>query len=843
MKISYAITSVTLPSATVSAFSSRNLMLPSFLRSHGQLSGTQRHSNTLISLASSVSNLQEESTASNENIEPFDDHVDLTFTQQTSAGPKTVDVDKPLRNKISEAQSEIEKFVSDFRELYNDLENAGGSIRRQMSMPGNRNSHSVSFTYVAPPSEYRRAKGDNPQLDGSWRLQSPDVYGDDANWKEMHRDITEKRMGNLPSAPPLLVYLPGLDGFGISATGQFDDLSSTFELWRMAVNKNNIDISFADLVKSVVSFITDATAAVDETPREVILVGESFGGLLSCAVAMALKKSTVLEKQMKLKGITLVNPATSFDETNWDQVVPLLTSLRYLESREEIVDSSGNFIFNNLDLPTPYSVLGGMALAATVPDSNQFSRIFDFMLRNVRSGSNDEILTASSDGFRLLAEYLPAVTLEQRVTKWLPVGTFVVNNEDRLSKLDVPTLVIAGKDDNVLPTKEEADRLTKLLPDCVKMDISGSGHFVLDNRVNLTEALLDSHIDPLDLQKKSPPYDPVTDWNLPPKEVIDEVIQKRVNPLRENTSPVFFSTDPVTGKRRRGLSLFPSVEGKPLLIVANHQLFGLDLGMIIAQLLEERGIVTRGLSHPVVSDGFSGMGSGSQRVQRRRYEINEDNPFGNDLFPMFGAVKVSPRNFYRLLQTNQTALLFPGGVKEALHGKDGAYKLFWPEKTDFVRVAAKFNATIVPLSAIGSADSAEILLDPSEMVELPFGIGDNLKNASASTTSARFDADNSDELFVPPLAVPKPIPARHYFLFGKAFDATSVDPKDKKTCQRVYENIRQEVQDGIDALLEARKLDPYALNGLRRNAYRRIFGKDPPTFPLESVKPSNNRIQ
>lgn len=174
---------------------------------------------------------------------------------------------------------------------------------------------------------------------------------------------------------------------------------------------------------------------------------------------------------------------------------------------------------------------------------------------------------------------------------------------------------------------------------------------------------------------------------------------------------------------------------------------------------------------------------------------------------------------------------------------DGAYKLYWPEKTDFVRVAAKFNATIVPLSAIGSADSAEILLDPSEMVELPFGIGDNLKNASASTTSARFDADNTDELFVPPLAVPKPIPARHYFLFGRAFDATSVDPKDKRTCQRMYENIQQEVQDGIDALLEARKLDPYALNGLRRNAYRRIFGKEPPTFPLESIKPANNRIQ
>ena len=90
------------------------------------------------------------------------------------------------------------------------------------------------------------------------------------------------------------------------------------------------------------------------------------------------------------------------------------------------------------------------------------------------------MLAASSDGFRILAEYLPAITLEKRVLEWIPVGTAVVNNEARLSKLNVPTLIIGGTDDNMLPTKDEADRLGKLLPDCVKMDITGAGHFVLD---------------------------------------------------------------------------------------------------------------------------------------------------------------------------------------------------------------------------------------------------------------------------------------------------------------------------------------------------------------------------
>src|SRR5690348_2325894 len=35
---------------------------------------------------------------------------------------------------------------------------------------------------------------------------------------------------------PIAVYLPGLDGYGISAaTHQFDDLSRTFELWRLLI--------------------------------------------------------------------------------------------------------------------------------------------------------------------------------------------------------------------------------------------------------------------------------------------------------------------------------------------------------------------------------------------------------------------------------------------------------------------------------------------------------------------------------------------------------------------------------------------------------------------------------
>jgi hypothetical protein len=49
------------------------------------------------------------------------------------------------------------------------------------------------------------------------------------------------------------------------------------------------------------------------------------------------------------------------------------------------------------------------------------------------------------------------------------------------------------------------------------------------------------------------------------------------------------------------------------------------------------------------------------------------------------------------MESGQDVLLFPGGAKEALNGNK-SYPLYWPDKVDFVRTAAKFNATIVPVA-------------------------------------------------------------------------------------------------------------------------------------------------
>ncbi|KAJ0850427.1 putative diacylglycerol acyltransferase [Helianthus annuus] len=87
------------------------------------------------------------------------------------------------------------------------------------------------------------------------------------------------------------------------------------------------------------------------------------------------------------------------------------------------------------------------------------------------------------------------------------------------------------------------------------------------------------------------------------------------------------------------------------------------------------------------------------------YQIRVEDEFimipYTDAVKILGAIPVSPRNLFRLLSRNSYALLYPGGARESLHRKGEAYKLFWPDKEEFVRMAVKLGATIIPFGAWG----------------------------------------------------------------------------------------------------------------------------------------------
>lgn len=261
----------------------------------------------------------------------------------------------------------------------------------------------------------------------------------------------------------------------------------------------------------------------------------------------------------------------------------------------------------------------------------------------------------------------------------------------------------------------------------------------------------------------------------------------------------------------------------------------------MADMFEERGIFARGLAHPVA---FIGQQQGSNRSSNFNFELDGRTPgllaTGNNSsgigppnanFEKFGAVMVTPRNYYRVLQSGQNALLFPGGAAEALSGNK-SYPLLWPEKVDFVRTAARFNAIIVPLSAVGMLDSFNVIAEPQEIYKVPF-IGERARRMNANITAARYDQNNEEETIGFPLALPS-MPARNYFLFGKPIDTSNIDPSDKVACERIYKEAQQEVRRGIDDLIKAREHDPFKSTP-QRLAYEQIFGKKAPTFPVSKL--------
>lgn len=335
-------------------------------------------------------------------------------------------------------------------------------------------------------------------------------------------------------------------------------------------------------------------------------------------------------------------------------------------------------------------------------------------------------------------------------------------------------------------------------------------------------------------------YDPITDWVIPPGTVIERARRERLDPLRFLTSPVFFSTDS-SGKRHRGLAFLPTKDESPLLFVSNHQLGGIDIWMLWPELFDERNIVARGLGHNAIfgtSDNnfvYRGGGPTSALNHDDRLEFSLGGK-SDGLFQAFGAVEVTPRNFYRLMETGQTALHFPGGAREAFCGqKEEAYSLsLWPDQQDFVRTVAKFNGTIVPISCVGALESADLLVSSTDVVKLP-GVGKWIIDGP-------FTLHEGGEIVAPPIAIPRLFPARHYYLFGRPINTAEINYRDREACQQVYKRIKEEMKSGFQRLHRARKHDPFR-NTVRRMIYEQGFQKQAPTFPLEelnSIQPESS---
>ncbi|MFS7962595.1 putative alpha/Beta hydrolase [Helianthus anomalus] len=406
------------------------------------------------------------------------------------------------------------------------------------------------------------------------------------------------------------------------------------------------------------------------SPRKPIyLVGDSFGGCLAISVAA---RNPTLDLV-----VILVNPGNFF------------------------LSCMSTYSFNHLSSKS----LGASISATSFERSRLPSLLFLFeALPNVLYGALSLFFLSA---IRDLGNFLPKDTLIWRL-KLLKSAAAYANSH--LQAVTAEVLVLASSKDQLLPSNDEAQRLKKYLQNCVICILKGSDHKLLLK----SDSNLLTIIKGCSKYRRTSYHDNMKDY-IPPSMSEYRTEYEGHRWVHLATSPVMLSTLE-DGKVVCGLGGIPS-DG-PVLFVGNHMLLGVDLFILFLALLKEKRRMLRGLGHPQM--------------------LQLDTEYGiidtSILLRVFGMLPVSGINLFRLLSSNSYVLLYPGGAREALHRKvwsstsfafafsifrllcfcvsqGEVHKLFWPEQQEFVRMAAKCGATIVPFGSVGEDDVSEVRIN------------------------------------------------------------------------------------------------------------------------------------
>lgn len=420
-------------------------------------------------------------------------------------------------------------------------------------------------------------------------------------------------------------------------------------------------------------------------------------------------------------------------------------------------------------------------------------------------------LSALAAGVSNLADILPKQTLQWKL-KLLKSGA--ASSNSRLHAVKNEVLILASGRDSMLPSRDEAQRLSALLKNSKVRFFKDNGHLLLmEDGINLLTVIKGNH-----MYRRSKKRDAVTDFLPPSKSEFHYTFDYLLGMLRLSVSPVMLSTL-ADGEIVRGLAGVP--DQGPVLLVGYHMLIGAEISTIAEEFLREKKVMVHGLAHPMI------FGNDMEAA------LQETSGF--DYFKVFGAIPVSAANLCRSLSAKSHVLLYPGGAREALHRKGEAYTLFWPEEPEFVRIAAKYGAKIVPFGVVGEDDLVELVLDYNDLMKIPI-LSNMIKSENENIPRVRAGKEVkgkvAEQFFYVPGFYPK-VPGRFYFLFGKPMETKGREEllTDKMRVKEFYLQLKSEVERCMAYLIKKRDEDPYR-HLLDRLLYRAVSSPihETPTF-------------
>ncbi|KAL6960374.1 hypothetical protein U1Q18_038139 [Sarracenia purpurea var. burkii] len=576
---------------------------------------------------------------------------------------------------------------------------------------------------------------------------------------------------------PLLLFLPGIVGVGLGLTLHHQRLGQIFDIWCLHIPVMD-RTPFTDLVGLVEKTVRSEN--FHSPKRPIYLVGESLGACLALSVAARNPDIDLI--------LILANPATCFSKSQLQPLIPLLQIMP-----------------EQLPLSVPYilSLITGIPLKMMAIVEKRLP------LRQT-DGELSESIRALSSYLSVLADVLPRETL---LWKLQMIRSASSHANSRLHAVKAQTLILSSGRDLLLPSEEEGERLRRTLAKCEIRKFNDSGHSLfLEDGVDLVTIIKGSSF-----YRRARYIDYASDY-IPPTPSEFKKICESIRWIEVATSPVMLSTLE-DGKIVRGLGGISS-EG-PVLFVGYHMLLGLELAPLVARFWAERDILVRGMAHPLT---FTKLKEG---------KLPELSTF--DTFRMMGAVPVSAINFYKLFASKSHVLLYPGGMREALHRKGEEYRLFWPEQSEFVRMAARFGATIIPFGTVGEDDIGQVVLDYDDLMKIPY-FKSEIEELTDEAVKLRTDIEGevANQAVHLPIILPK-LPGRFYYLFGKPIETEGrkQELRSREKAHELYLEVKSEVEGCMAFLKEKREHDPYR-SLLPRLIFQATNGFDSevPTFEL-----------
>jgi len=441
---------------------------------------------------------------------------------------------------------------------------------------------------------------------------------------------------------PLMIYIPGLDGTSLASAPQLPSLASSFRLEALTLPRNNRS-SLDELTAFLTSYLTkriEQEKSLSSNAKPVLyLLGESLGALLAMSVAQDTRKL--------VDRLVLVNPASSFDRSVWGRTAQSLPELP-----PEVYRT----------LPYAFApILGNpIRLALRRVAGHDVNRLEQLQNTNQLLQVPYEALSLLLQ-MNFLDDLLPPETIRHRIEYGCSAARIV---NSRLGDIQIPTAVITGGNDLLLPSTEEGERLMRSIPNCRTYNLPESSHaLMLEGGVDICSILHRMEFLPPPESEQLSGFgtgfslaDSVSNepgFTLPTPSGISSA-KNGVQMTRKLLSPQFFSRHH-DGAAVHGLDAVR--DERPMIFVGPHQLFSLDLGVIIDELLRDKNMLLRGLAHRAI---FTGAGG-----QRRNANGETSGDSENQLkgfFESFGAVNVSGKALFELMRKKEAALLFPGAM-------------------------------------------------------------------------------------------------------------------------------------------------------------------------------------